>query len=59
MYNQNNTQESSHKENESQPNKVPGIEPAELQNKTGRQMDLEELIKMMEEEKEKENKQNT
>lgn len=50
MYNQNNTQESSHKENESQPNKVPGIEPKKLQNKTGRQLDLEELIKIMEEE---------
>ena len=55
MYNQDNNQENSHKENESQPNKIPGKESEKIENKTGRQMDLEELIKMMEEEEQLKN----
>jgi hypothetical protein len=50
MDNQNNTQESSPKEKESLPNKVPVNEPEKIQIKIGKQMDLEELIKILEEE---------
>lgn len=53
MDNQDNTQESSPKEKEGLPNKIPGEEPKIVQNKTGRQMDLEELIKIIEEEENK------
>ena len=48
MDNQDNTQESSPKEQEGLPNKVPGEEPEIVQIKVGRQMDLEELIKILE-----------
>jgi hypothetical protein len=48
-----NTQESSPKEQEGLPNKITGEEPKIVQNKTGKQMDLEELIKIMEEEENK------
>lgn len=48
MDNQDNTQESSPKEQEGLPNKVPGEEPKIVQIKVGRQMDLEELIKILE-----------
>jgi len=43
-----NTQESSPKEKEGLPNKIPGEEPEKIQIKVGRQMDLEELIKILE-----------
>ena len=43
-----NTQESSPKEQEGLPNKIPGEEPEKIQIKVGRQMDLEELIKILE-----------
>lgn len=43
-----NTQESSPKEQEGLPNKIPGEEPKKIQIKVGRQMDLEELIKILE-----------
>jgi hypothetical protein len=45
-----NTQESSPKEQEGLPNKIPGEEPEIVQIKIGKQIDLEELIKIMEEE---------
>ena len=48
MDNQDNTQESSPKEQEGLPNKITGEEPKIVQNKTGKQMDLEELIKILE-----------
>lgn len=50
MDNQDNTQESSPKEQEGLPNKVPVEKHEIVQNKTGKQMDLEELIKIIEEE---------
>lgn len=45
-----NTPESSPKEKGSNPNKITEEEPKKVQPKTGRQMDLEELIQIMEEE---------
>lgn len=45
-----NTPESSPKEKGGDPNKITGEEPKEVQPKIGRQMDLEELIKIIEEE---------
>lgn len=53
MDNQDNTQESSPKEKEGLPNKVSGEEPKIVQIKVGIQMDLEELIKIIEEEENK------
>jgi hypothetical protein len=53
MDNQDNTQESSPKEQEGLPNKIPGEEPEKIQIKIGKQIDLEELIKIMEEEENK------
>ena len=53
MDNQDNTQESSPKEQEGLPNKIPGEEPEIVQIKIGKQIDLEELIKIMEEEENK------
>lgn len=52
MDNQDNTPESSPKEQESLPNKVPVNEPEKIQIKVGRQMDLEELIKILEKDEE-------
>lgn len=43
-----NTQESSPKEQEGLPNKISVNEPEKIQIKVGRQMDLEELIKILE-----------
>lgn len=54
MDNQDNTQESSPKEQEGLPNKITGEEPKIVQNKIGRQMDLEELIKILEKEEDDE-----
>jgi hypothetical protein len=48
-----NTPESSPKEEGGNPNKITGEEPKKVQPKVGRQMDLEELIKILEKEDEK------
>ena len=48
-----NTQKSSPKEQEGLPNKIPGKEPEIVQIKIGKQIDLEELIKIIEEEENK------
>ena len=50
---ENNIPETPPKEQEGLPNKVTGEEPKNEQNKAGKQIDLEELIKIIEEEENK------
>jgi len=55
MHNQDNILDSSPNTGGNEPNKVPGIEPIEIQYKVGVQLDLEDLIKVMEEETKQKN----
>ena len=55
MHNQDNIPDSSPKTGENEPNKVPGIKPIEIKYKVGVQLDLEDLIKVMEEEEQLKN----